>query len=148
MAYQDLSQPMSLQGLSSLPDNIAMLSRARQRGFQAAANGDLTSSLSEGMATPNDDLLTEALTEQNAQVGNVKGVGGGPNGLGFGTAAAQQAPGDIVGNAPGMVNNPPLSIQGLQNDPIKTALENELTKKYPDRKRWTQGTTNSTPIEQ
>lgn len=69
MAYQDLSQPMSLAGLSgTLGDNIALLSRARQRGFQAAANGDLTSSLSEAMARPDDDALTEALYENGASV--------------------------------------------------------------------------------
>lgn len=60
---------MSLAGLSgNLADNVALFARAKQRGFQAAANGDLTSSLSEAMATPNDDMFTEALAEQGAGV--------------------------------------------------------------------------------
>ncbi len=67
--------PMSLDSLvGSLPDNIAMAARSRQRAFDAAAEGDTDSLRSQGMARPEDDLLNEALFEQGARVGRAPGL--------------------------------------------------------------------------
>lgn len=134
MAYQDLSQPMSLAGLSGgLNDNVAMWRRAKQRGFDAAAAGDLGDSLSEGMARPGDDLLTESLVEQGAAVTPKYGQPG------FSAPAADPS------SLNSLSNDQLLSHQGMS--PAQLSTLNALQGLNP-RRRLTQGTTSSTPIEQ
>lgn len=126
---------MSLQGLSgSLNNNVATWRRAKQRGFDAAAAGDLGDSLSEGMARPEDDMLTEALTEKGATVS--------PK---FGLPGTSASPEPDFTSLNSLSNSQLLSHQGMSPAQF-TALQ--ALQGLGPRRRLTQGTTSSTPIEQ